>query len=178
MSRRSIRNEIQDAKDAVDEAVDEAMVGRNPDGVLRIAIDRAKEQIRDEEAIWTGELVESFVAHQKDVQFRYVIRNTSDHAGPVDQGVRGTRGGPQDTEYEYTNKLPPFGPLLLWVRGHWYIFADDYPDAETAAGALQRHIYREGLEGVHFTEVMLKYLRTEAPRELERLAQAHLDANL
>lgn len=79
-------------------------------------IDTAQNRIRGRQAVYTGELLESFpwavVTRGDD---RYVrVWNSAPNAKFQEWGVRGVEGG--GGRYQYTTKKPPIEPLIPWVQ--------------------------------------------------------------
>lgn len=66
----------------------------------------AKSRIREKDAIWRSELINSFSTSSKQLGDRrvVVIRNVADHAAPVEHGA------------EYTVRAPPLSALIPWVE--------------------------------------------------------------
>lgn len=65
----------------------------------------AKARIEAEDAIWTGELMESFEAdfHDGRKVLRIRLKNTADHAEHIEYGA------------QYTDRGPPVAALIPWV---------------------------------------------------------------
>lgn len=152
---RNVENEI-------DRAVEEGMSGR--DGVMDNAIEAGKKRIRRKDRVWHERLLESFIKEIGDYDGMYSIVNTAFHAEFVDEG--GDFDGP-----------PPPENLLPWVRDHMFAFTD-YSDPEDAAQALSFDLYEDGLDGIFFTEAMLRYLQEEGERDLERFVNKELNTRL
>lgn len=162
MSKRSIRSEIRSVENEIDRAIEDGMSGRK--GVMDNAIEAAKRRIRRKDRVWHERVLKSFKKEISDYDGVYTIVNTAYHAKFVDEGG------------EFDNPPPPEN-LLPWVRDHMFIFTE-YDDPEDAAQALSISLYRDGLDGIMFTESMLRYLNTEAETDLEQLVNAELSKRL
>ena len=83
------------------------------DGMRR----EAKEKIRNENAIFRGELLEGFANAKVTFGDSTVasLRNLADHAPYQDRGVSGVYKN-RNTPYKYKNKKPPLASLIPWVE--------------------------------------------------------------
>jgi len=134
----------------------------------------AKSKLRQEGAIWKGELINSFTFRTTPGgKVRLVkIENTADHARPMEEGA------------EYEEEGPPLSALIPWVEtelSQWQV--SDYwiyrarralgfhpsqfqANKEVYAKAfwLQQKIKKQGLDAREFMEAMKKYLEQNADR--------------
>jgi hypothetical protein len=88
--------------------IEKAARRRFANSVSDTAVDAAKDRIRQEGAIWRGELIESFDVTTRKVGSNWVIEitNDADHAKPLDEGA------------EYDEKGPPIAELIPWVESN------------------------------------------------------------
>lgn len=102
----------------------------------------AQARIRNENAVWTEELLRSFTDARVKIGNRTVaeVTNVSDHASPQEHGVSGTRVL-RDTPHRYRSKRPPLSALLPWVIDNLYLsgfWPDDLgekPDVDSSTAA-------------------------------------------
>lgn len=87
--------------DAIDEGIRKGAVA-----VADEAGDVARNRIRSVGAIFTGDLVSSFEieVEKRRNRLRVKLKNTSDHAAPIEYGA------------EYTDEGPPVAALIPWVE--------------------------------------------------------------
>lgn len=130
--------------------------------------DAAKAKLRQEGAVWKGELINSFTfdTDNKGNVTLVKIKNIADHAVPMEDGA------------EYGKEGPPIDSLLPWaqdklsnwqVSEKWVSLAEEYldiPAAEFQSNKklyaktfwLQQKIKHQGLEGRKFMEAMDNFL--------------------
>lgn len=151
---------------AIEDGIDEAA-----DSLADEGKEKARHKIVEEGAVWKGELLASFQTETRQVgDSTYVaVRNTSDHAAPVNDGRKAGK------------EAPPLHNLLPWVRehlAHWYPedqqYADNiadyfrenskvdlgtYTDLEIwRAYELQQKIHKFGIDPVKFMEFAEEWL--------------------
>ncbi|UBF22600.1 hypothetical protein HRTV-25_gp19 [Halorubrum tailed virus 25] len=122
---RRIRDRIEDG---VDSAADEIN-----DEMRQVA----KGKIRDENAVFTRELLHGFTDAKVTFGKSTVasLRNLSDHAPYQERGVSGIYKK-RDTPYSYKNKKPPLDALIPWViqNLHGSFWPDDLGDPPDGYG--------------------------------------------
>lgn len=120
-------NAVDSIEDAIWDAIHQAsgrMSGQQ--GISDDMEDAAQRKIVSADAIWTGELLESFEAsyQKRGDTLRIRLENDSDHARPINFGA------------EYGSKGPPVAALIPWVAAHMGQFPDipddDLPDKTRA----------------------------------------------
>lgn len=107
---------VQRLEEAIEEGIEEA-----GDSIAEEGKEKARHKIVEEGALFRGELFASFETEVAEVDGDTVvkIRNTADHAAPVNDGRKPNR------------RAPPLHKLLPWVREHlphWYPEDRDYAD--------------------------------------------------
>lgn len=167
MGKQSIRQEIRKAEREISSAIKGGMEGTGYHlGVLEKAINKGRDRVREKDRMWHRTVLRGFKFHIESSYPRmYRIINFSPHAGVVDKGA----------EFD---SPPPVSAILPWVRDHMFIFADNFEDPERAAHAVSQSIYEDGLQGIHFTKVMIEYLENEAEYDLETYVNQRLEKRL
>lgn len=114
VDENGIAERVEEAiKDGIEEAAD---------SLEDDAVEKARYKIVEEGAVWKGELLAAFqTSHRQVGDTTYVsVRNTSDHAAPVNDGRKPGK------------EAPPLHNLLPWVRthlAHWYPENTEYADS-------------------------------------------------
>lgn len=142
------------------------------DDLYEEGTDVAKAKLRQEGAVWKGELINSFTFDSDgNGNVRVVkIKNNAEHAAPMEFGA------------EYEDRGPPIDSLLPWVQDKlsnwkvsekWISLAEehlDIPEGKFAQNKklygkafwLQQKIKQQGLDAREFMEAMEDYLRQNA----------------
>lgn len=83
----------------------------------------ARLKIREEGAVWTEQLLNSFryTATRRGDDYVLVFQNTAEHAAPVNDGA------------DYGDEGPPLANLIPWVRAHLVQFWDSDGDGDAPA---------------------------------------------
>lgn len=146
----------------------------------------AKGRIIEAGAIFEGDLLGSFEIEYRESNGRFygVLKNTSDHAAPIEFGA------------EYNEKGPPLGALIPWVRakmtgftvpddevtnmpdpddldtevevtqGNYHASVDiqEFADRETIERAfwLQQHIKENGIDALRYMRAADEYLKNRS----------------
>lgn len=170
-----------DVIDDVENAIERGMQ-RATEEIGDASVNVAKQRIREEGAIWTGDLLESFEIDYETSgdSLRVTIENTSDHASPLEYGA------------EYQERGPPVVALIPWVVTHMSGFSlpeeSESPDEQELAQAetpdgdiinayeladketlnkafwLQQHIKRHGLDAVEYMQEAREWARDAGAR--------------
>jgi hypothetical protein len=121
--------------------------------------DVAKQKIRSNAAIFTGELISSFTkgsGTSPDGELIVWLENDSDHAAPVEYGA------------EYDEEGPPLRALLPWVYAHLE------GDPVQNAFWLQEKIKEEGIDALGFMAAAEDYARANADDDVRRYIELEL----
>lgn len=107
MSKLRIRLHVlnKDVANDIEDAIDRGIKVAVGD-ISQRDIEVAQARIRHEEAIFSGELMESFTwfVRRRGKRTTLYVENTSDHAEPIEIGA------------QYTNRGPPVEALIPWVE--------------------------------------------------------------
>lgn len=171
MGRINVDVDLNGVTSDIEDAIEDGI--RNSDSELyEEGTDVAKSKLRQEGAVWSGELISSFTFDTDATgKVRLVeIKNTSDHAAPIEEGA------------EYEDRGPPIDNLIPWVQDnlsdwqvgdYWIYRAKQSLDLHSSqfqahkelyakAFWLQQKIKRQGLEPRRFMEAMEDYLEQNA----------------
>lgn len=155
-----MRDDLEKLDAEISREVEKAMGTEDTHGsILQEAVGAGRKRIRRTGRFWQRDLLREFDAFQ-DGPDEYKIVNELIYAAAHDKGA------------EFDSPPPPEN-LLPWVRDHMFAF-DNYEDPRRAAGALSQELYEDGLDGIFFTETIIRYLEHEAPRKLERYLNQHV----
>lgn len=154
ISTDEIEKAVQDEFEEIDDALDETA-----SDLRSIGLRAAKNRIRKHDRIWNKEVLNSWVPFKTEEKLAgvrlYGFQNNAEHADVVDKGAT------------YTDKKPPVAALIPWVHSNIVLSNTDM-DVMDWAYWLQKKIFQEGIDGIHYQRAATKTMNEKANSTLEK----------